>query len=318
MKLFHVFLLFFVSIFSFGQTTDSIPPEFLEYFKKANELQEKIHFKTGEISLNDKIELNVPAGYKFIPKKESEEIIFDFWGNPQSDGVLGMLVLDGFSLLNVNDWAFVLSAEDEGYVKDEDASDIDYDKLLKEMQESEGEINEERVKNGYDAIHTVGWASKPYYDSKEKILHWAKELQFGEAGNENTLNYDVRILGRNGLLSMNAVGNMSVLDSVKKHIPEIIHIANFKKGHTYFDFDPDVDQVAAYTIGGLVAGKLLAKAGLLALLLKNIKLLILGAIGLFSLFKNKILALFGRGSSETLAEEEDAASEPDDSTIEEA
>ncbi len=38
----------------------------------------------------------------------------------------------------------------------------------------------------------------------------------------------------------------------------------FEEGSRYVDFDPDVDQVAAYGIGALVAGKLAAKAGLLA------------------------------------------------------
>lgn len=313
MKLLFVLLFCLITTTSIAQNDDSlsISDDAIEYLKRANDIEQRIRFRTGKVDLNDKIELDIPIGYKFIPKEESEEIIFDFWGNPSSEGILGMLVLENFSLMNPYDWAFILSVEDEGYVKDEDASEIDYSELLKEMQDSEEEINEERIKQGYEPIHTVGWASKPYYDSKEKILHWAKELQFGDEEGENTLNYDVRILGRNGLLSMNAVGVMSVLDSVKVHIPEIIHIAKFKKGYTYFDFDPDVDEVAAYTIGGLVAGKLLAKAGLLALLLKNIKLLLLSAAGLFSVFKKRIFGLFGKGNDD-IFEESDSSNEAEE------
>ena len=33
---------------------------------------------------------------------------------------------------------------------------------------------------------------------------------------------------------------------------------------TYSEFNPDIDTVAAYGIGGLIAGKVLAKAGVLA------------------------------------------------------
>jgi uncharacterized membrane-anchored protein len=62
---------------------------------------------------------------------------------------------------------------------------------MKEDMESE---NEERKKEGYPAIQIVGWASKPFYDKNRKILHWAKELKF-EGGSENTLNYNIRILG---------------------------------------------------------------------------------------------------------------------------
>jgi uncharacterized membrane-anchored protein len=127
-------------------------------------------------------------------------------------------------------------------------------------------------------------------------LHWAKSITFGDS-EDTTLNYDVRILGRKGILSLNAVGTITQLDEIKKHVPEIIHIATFKKGSSYADFDPSVDKVAAYTIGGLVAGKLLAKAGLIALLLKNIKLVLLGILALFGGFKNKILGLFKRKSA---------------------
>lgn len=40
--------------------------------------------------------------------------------------------------------------------------------------------NEKRPKAGYPAVHVIGCAQKPYYDSKRKILHWAKELKFSE------------------------------------------------------------------------------------------------------------------------------------------
>ncbi|MEI9946725.1 MAG: DUF2167 domain-containing protein [Chitinophagaceae bacterium] len=61
----------------------------------------------------------------------------------------------------------------------------------------------------------VGWAQPPFYDSKNKVLHWAKELQFG-GEDLNTLNYDVRFLGRKGILSLNAVATIDQLPKVKK------------------------------------------------------------------------------------------------------
>ena len=49
-----------------------------------------------------------------------------------------------------------------------------------------------------------------------------------------------------------------------------------------------MDDVAAYGIGGLIAGKILAKAGFFAVILKFWKIIAVGAIGLFSVFKKKI------------------------------
>jgi uncharacterized membrane-anchored protein len=47
----------------------------------------------------------------------------------------------------------------------------------------------------------------------------------------------------------------------------------------YSDFNPEIDNVAAWTIGGLVAGKVLAKVGFWALLLKFWKLILIAIAG---------------------------------------
>jgi uncharacterized membrane-anchored protein len=109
-----------------------------------------------------------------------------------------------------------------------------------------------------------------------------------EGNEDTTLNYDVRVLGRYGVLSMNAVGTLRDLDDIRKHIPEVTKIARFNSGHAYKDFDSSVDEVAAVTIGGLVAGKVLAKAGILALLLKNIKLIFIAIAGAGGMMWKKI------------------------------
>ncbi|MFZ4786397.1 MAG: DUF2167 domain-containing protein [Flavobacteriales bacterium] len=62
----------------------------------------------------------------------------------------------------------------------------------------------------------------------------------------------------------------------------VLFVIGFASGETYADFNPDVDQVAAWTIGGLVAGKVLAKVGFFALILKFWKIILvgLGAVGI--------------------------------------
>ncbi|HZH38114.1 MAG TPA: DUF2167 domain-containing protein, partial [Flavisolibacter sp.] len=85
--------------------------------------------------------------------------------------------------------------------------------------------------------------------------------------------------GRKGVLVLQAVSGISQLDSVNSNINNILSMVSFGMGHRYEEFDSKVDDVAAWTIGGLVAGKVLAKVGILALLLKNIKLVILAIAG---------------------------------------
>lgn len=70
---------------------------------------------------------------------------------------------------------------------------------------------------------------------------------------------------------MNFIANMEQLDEVNEARDEVLAMASFNDGHKYSEFDPDIDQVAAYGIGGLIAGKVLAKTGFLALALVFLK-----------------------------------------------
>jgi uncharacterized membrane-anchored protein len=260
------------------------------YFDSINKT---ISYQHGKIPVKDIAELNLPDGYKYIPADKAQMILHDLWGNPERTDVLGMVVKENYNIADENTWAFIVSYDDDGYVKDEDADKIDYAKMLTEIQESEPEVNEARVKEGYSEMHLVDWAASPYYDKENKVLHWAKKLKFSDA-DHYTLNYDVRILGRKGVLSMNAIGTIDQLADINTHIPQIIKMAVFTDGNKYKDFNPSMDKVAAYAIGGLIAGKLIAKTGLLLLLLKNIKLILIVALGGFGAFRKKIAALFTR------------------------
>jgi uncharacterized membrane-anchored protein len=271
--------------------------ESLDEYNKLSKRASEIKFEVGAVDLENQVNLNIPAGFKFLKKNDAEWVVFDLWGNPRSEGILGMIVKEDYEVLEANGWAFVLSFEKMGYVKDDDAAKINYDELLKEMQQGEVEENKERVKNGFSEIHMLGWASRPYYDKTKNTLHWAKSLKFSD-NEDTTLNYDVRVLGRYGILSMNAVGTIGELDDIKASIPEVVDIARFNQGNAYKDFDSGVDEVAAVTIGGLVAGKLLAKAGILALFLKNIKLIILAIGGAGAMIWKKIK---GKKQEESIA-----------------
>jgi uncharacterized membrane-anchored protein len=243
-------------------------------------LEATFNYQTGEIKFDNNIgTLSVPQGFRYLDSDQTRYVLHDLWGNPGGEGTMGMLVPANIPITSLESWAFIITYEEMGYVKDDDADDIDYDELLEELQSETSEENEQRTKEGYEPISIVGWATTPFYDKNKKILHWAKEIKFGEA-EENTLNYNVRVLGRKGVLVLNAVASMSALEEVKGNIDPVLTAFAYSEGNQYDDFDPEIDEVAAWTIGGLVAGKVLAKAGILALLLKNIKLIGLAMVGL--------------------------------------
>lgn len=257
--------------------------------KFIDSVEKAMTYQTGNISLEGGFaKLNIPEGFKFLNAAQSSYVITELWGNPPRKDVLGMLFPAGGGPFAEKSYAFIISFDPMGYVKDGDADDINYDDMMKEMQKEEVEENKSRAQQGYEPIHIVGWATKPFYDKNNKVLHWAKDLKFGKEPG-NTLNYDVRILGRKGVLSMNAVATMDELDLVKKDIDKVLKIPSFTEGNMYKDFDSNVDNVAAWTVGGLVAGKVLLKVGFFA---KFWKFILLGIAALGAGAKK----LFGKKS----------------------
>jgi uncharacterized membrane-anchored protein len=174
-------------------------------------------------------------------------------------------VPEGFDPLDGSHWAVVITYGEDGYVKDNDAAAINYDKLLAQMKEGTQEVNKQREKAGYPPIELVGWATPPHYDQATHKLYWARELKFGDRPN-HTLNYSIRILGRRGVLVLNAVASMAQLKEVEAATPSILAMVDFQDGHRYADFNASTDKVATYGIAALIAGGILAKAGLFKLL----------------------------------------------------
>ncbi|MBS9718261.1 DUF2167 domain-containing protein [Pseudohalocynthiibacter aestuariivivens] len=142
--------------------------------------------------------------------------------------------------------------------------------FLQEMRDDAAEENKWRRENSFQTVELVGWAAEPFYDAATRKLYWAKELAFeGEA--QNTLNYNIRVLGRRGVLVLNFIANMDQLSAVNNDVPRILAMTDFAEGNKYSDFDPSIDTVAAVGIGGLIAGKVMAKTGIFVVALVLLK-----------------------------------------------
>ena len=156
------------------------------------------------------------------------------------------------------------------------------------MKESTSAANDERKEQGYQPVELIGWAAPPRYDQAAHKLYWAKELQFG-AAQRHTLNYDIRVLGRRGVLSLNAVASMEQLRTIEKDMQAVLSFVEFNDGNRYADYKPGVDKIAAYGIGALIAGKLVAKAGLFKLIIAALvagkKFVVVGLVALGAFLK---------------------------------
>jgi len=274
--------------------TNKIPPRIIALLKSLN-------YQQGDIDLRGGLaKLTVPKEFNFLGPDDAETVLVKLWGNPPSEEKpLGLLIPAGMTPLSSNAWVVTIDYTEDGYVKDDDAVRINYDDLLKKMQKGIAAENPERQKAGYPAITLVGWAAPPHYDAVTHKLYWAKDLKF-EGEPQDTLNYSIRMLGRKGVLELNAVADVGQFAEIDRQTPQILGMVDFKEGSRYADFDPKVDKVAKYGIATLVAGGALAAAakfGFLKILWVGIlaakKFIIIGAIAVAAFFRK----LFKRGSS---------------------
>lgn len=250
-------------------------------------LLKSLHPVTGDVKLpGASAMLHLGKDYYYLPPDEAKRVIVDGWGNPPEtgEGTMGIVFPAGSTFLD-DVWGAVITYDPSGWVSDEDAATTDYDALLSDLKQGMEQNNEARREAGYPEMHLVGWAQPPVYDPNSHSVVWARNTQFPESP-ENSLNYDVRLLGRNGVLSLNMVTGMSALDSTRAAAKKFAASAEFTPGARYADYQPGVDKKAEYGIGGLIA----AGAGL-AVAKK------LGLIGIILAFGKKflilILALFG-------------------------
>lgn len=228
----------------------------------------------GEIILKGApARLQVSDGFDFYDKAGARKILEDIWGNPPDDTVLGMVFPAGVSPADAA-WGAVLTYEATGYVSDDDAATVDYAALMRDMQKTTRENNRERSRLGFATVELKGWAEAPRYEAGAHRLYWAKDLVFSDAEGAGTLNYDMRLLGRGGVLSVNFIGAIEALEEVRAAAPEVLAMATFNSGQTYADYQPG-DKKAGYGVAALIAGgagvAALKKAGLLTVVLAFLK-----------------------------------------------
>jgi uncharacterized membrane-anchored protein len=250
-------------------------------------------YSTGDVVLPNKVAtLHLGEKYHYLSPEEANKLLVA-WGNPPDEVTQGAILPADVNPFGEGGWAVFLTYLDEGHVDDSDAAEIDYDDMLKDMKEGVEDSNDARKKAGYPTLHLIKWAEPPRYDAAAKKLYWAKELQSDTSGG-HALNYDVRVLGREGVLSMEAVAPIEMLEQVRGEMRPLLDLAEFNEGFRYAEFNSKTDRLAEYGLGALIFAGVGAKLGLFAklfawlLLAKKFVIVGLVAIG------GAIAKLFGK------------------------
>lgn len=229
-----------------------------------DELSKKVSalgwYKVGQSGdVSGKATFLATARHTFLNPSDTDKFLV-INGNPPNSGSSNTVAA------TQTNWFAILTFNPEGYVKDDEK--IDADALLKTMKENNKREGEERRKNGYSVLTTMGWAIPPRYDAQNKRLEWATLLR-DEATQAVYVNVNTKILGRSGFTDVILVAESP--ETAERDLSDFKAAMvnfNYNSGEKYSDWKQG-DKVAAYGLGALVLGGAAAvatsKGGLKAL-----------------------------------------------------
>jgi uncharacterized membrane-anchored protein len=245
------------------------------------------------VSLGSQADLKLPEGYQFVDGRTTQKLMQSM-GNHVSKREVGLVAPSREGA----DWILIFEYDDVGYVKDDDKDKIDKDALLTSIREGTEEGNKRRREMGVPGLHVTGWFEEPHYDAKSHNLVWA--LAARDDNKQEVVNFNLKVLGRQGVMSVTLVDAPTSLQTSKQEVETLIEAFSYKPGKTYAEFRPG-DKVAEYGLIALVAGgagaaavKLGLFAALFKLLAKGGKAVVAFVVLILAGLKNVLARLFGR------------------------
>ncbi len=245
--------------------------------------------------LLDVATVRVDDGFIFCGAKGTRKIM-EMMGNRVDGSEAGFLApADYFDEKPAGPrWFVLFDWNDGGYVSDADKDEIDADAILENYRAGTEAANEERRRRGEPTLSITGWFEKPRYDERSHHLVWAMEAVSSDGG--KVVNYNTRLLGRHGYMSAVVVADPGDLAGLKPAIAKMLGGFSYVPGKDYASFVKG-DRVAEVGLAALVAGGIgvaAAKMGILQILLKNLKAVLLAILAFF----NKMKRMLGMGGDD--------------------
>jgi uncharacterized membrane-anchored protein len=229
--------------------------------------------------------IKVPEGFVFTGADGTRQFM-TLLQNPVGTSERGLLMKKD----EKENWFVVFEFDDVGYIEDEDKDDIDAGEILDSVKEGTAAANEERRAKGWGEVEVLGWAQEPKYDGQTNNLTWAIK---GKSGDSVDVNYNVRLLGRHGVMSANLIASEAELAGAVPQFNEILKGFAFGEGNRYADYKQG-DKIAEYGLAGLMlggAGVVALKTGILQ---KFGKLIVVGVIALGAGISKFFKKIFGK------------------------
>ncbi len=211
---------------------------------------------TGQIG--SMAQIQVPEGYNFVGAAGAQTLL-EAYGNPRDPDVLAVIV----PASDDESWTLVFQFDGiDDYVKDEDKDSIGADAILAGFNAGLAPQNEQRRSMGAEEIRSVSWAERPFYDPDTKNLTWA---MLAESATGNSINHDIRMLGRRGVMEATIVGAPETCQQAVPEVRRLLAGYSFTSGNTYAEWKPG-DHIAELGLAGLIGGGAAAVAARTGLL----------------------------------------------------
>lgn len=231
--------------------------------------------------LGDQAQINLPEGILALDGQQTQEMLRAS-GEPVSNREVGFLTPDA----KEHSWSVFFEFDPIGYVKDDEKDKLDADAILESIKQGTEAANEIRRKNNSPEMHITGWHTKPTYNPTSKNLEWCTSAT---VAGESLLNYNIRMLGREGVMEITLVTDPASLDQNLPKVRSLLGGYSFVSGKNYADWVAG-DKIAEYGLTALIAGGAAAVALKTGLLQKLLKPIIIGVLALGGF----LAKLFGR------------------------
>lgn len=203
----------------------------------------RLHWIKGPttVKLFNLASINVPAGYVFLNPQDNEKFQVIARNIPEPNQYL--LAPQDLS------WFSNFSYDQTGYVRDDET--IDSGAILSSITRGTEDSNPQRREQGFPEMHILGWKQAPHYDLETKRLEWA--IDGRNSNNDDVVNLNVRILGREGVTSAVLVADPQQLATAASQFKSALTSYRYDDGRGYAEYKPG-DKIAEYGLGALIAG----------------------------------------------------------------
>ena len=231
-------------------------------------------------SLANEAEIRVPAGFVFANAADTKLLMEEMHNIPSDSEI-------GFVAPSTLEWFLVFEFSDSGYIKDDEKGSLDADTMFTSLKAANAAGNKEKQKRGWETFELTGWQLPPRYNEETHNLEWATKF---DSKDGTTVNWNTRLLGRDGVMSVVLVSSEEKLQDILPQFNNVLKGYSYKSGHRYAEFRRG-DKIAKYGLTALVLGgaaTVAAKAGLFKY------------IGKFFIFIFAAIAAFFKGVWEKL------------------